>query len=184
LLLPLEGQRLELPVVDDLLRRREHDGAHHDLPRRGRCLQPGGSIDSVASEHPLTRPGGTLQVDQHLTRLDADPHLQARLMLRRECPVQLPENGLHLDGGPNRALGIVLVSRRDAEHGKDGVAHELLDEPAEPLDLPGQAVKGPTHHGLDDLGVLGLGQGRGSNHVGEQSGGELPFLTRGRRGRR
>jgi len=45
--------------------------------------------------------------------------------------------------GADRALGVVLVGHRRSEHGHDGVADELLDDPAERFDpLPHRLVVG------------------------------------------
>ena len=76
-------------------------------PRRG--------VHRVAGDHPVAGASGSLEVHEHLAGLDADPHLELRAALGGERPVQLGQDGLHLEPRPDRALGVVLVRRRDAE---------------------------------------------------------------------
>ena len=62
--------------------------------------------------------------DDHLAGVDADPRLDAELRQRVA----------HLDGGPHGAERVVLVHLRHAEDRHHGVADELLDGAAVPLD--------------------------------------------------
>ena len=54
-----------------------------------------------------------------------------------EPAVQLRQHRLHLERGAHRALGVVLVRARDAEHREHRVAHELLEQPFVAGDLLG-----------------------------------------------
>ena len=69
-----------------------------------------------------------------LARRHARPRPDGDAPLRRELLVQGGEGASHVGRGANGAQRIVLVQVRQAEHGHDGVADELLDPPAVPLD--------------------------------------------------
>ena len=79
------------------------------------------------------------------------------------------------EAGPDRALGVVLVRLRDAERRQDGVAGELLDDPAVRGHAVRDVVEEPRHAAADDLRV-GAGDERGrADEVDEQHGCELAF---------
>ena len=118
-----DGRRLALEELlaglleGDRARGGVHGGLadEHGAGRRG-GLQAARGVDHVAGDHPLAdgpdRDGG-------LPGEDAGPGLDGRPQ---------PANAVHqLQGGPNGPLGVVLVARRGAPHGHDGVADELLD---------------------------------------------------------
>ena len=67
---------------------------------------------------------------------------------------------VHEQRGVERALGIVLVRARGAEHGHDRVADELLDEAVVALDRPRQLPEQVALEGADLLRVQGLGRAR------------------------
>ena len=111
--------------------------AHQDLPGLGALLEPSRDVQRLA--------GGERRVavlDHDLACLDPDPHRQVGV------------SGLDdRDRGPDRALGVVLVRRRDAEHGDDGVARILLHGSAERLDVAAGAVEEARDPPPDDLRV-------------------------------
>ena len=107
--------RLDLGRVADERERRLPD---QHLARLRRLLQPRRHVDRVAGREPLLRPG------HDLARHDADPPLQPELGQRVS----------HLDRRAHRAQRVVLVQHRHPEHGHHGVADELLDAAAVPLD--------------------------------------------------
>ena len=72
-------------------------------------------------------------VDDDLARLDADPRLEIQL-------VHLLE---HRKGGAHGALGVVLVRLRRPECRHHGIAGELLDRTAVPLDALRSALEVP-----------------------------------------
>ena len=74
--------------------------------------------------------------------------------------------------GPDGALGVVLVGDRGAPHGHHGVADELLDGPAVPLDRGARRVEVAGQQLADGLGVAVLGQRREADKIGEQDGDE------------
>ena len=97
--------------------------ADEDHAGSGSRLEPGGGVDEVAGDHPLVRgPDG----DRRLAGQDAGSRLDAG--------AQRPDGVDELEGGPDRAFRVVLVSRRGAPDGHDGVADEFLDRAAVPAD--------------------------------------------------
>jgi hypothetical protein len=47
----------------------------------------------------------------------------------------------------------IMANEHRTEHGHDGIADELLDRPAVPLDLPPESVEIGAQSGPDVLGV-------------------------------
>ena len=129
--LPLQLQRrhrLDRDRVTDETDRRVPD---EDLTGgRGR-LEPLRDDDSVARREriALRRIAG-----EHLTRVDAGAHPDPDPVLPLELVVQAGELATELDRGPHRTQRIVLVHDRDPEHAQHGVADELLDRAAVPLE--------------------------------------------------
>ena len=69
-----------------------------------------------------------------------------------------------------------------AEEGDDGVAQQLVDAPAELLDVGHEALEARLDEALDALGVEVLGERRVADEVGEQHGDDPPLLQRQRDG--
>ncbi len=90
------------------------------------------------------------------------------------------ERLVHLQGGTDRPVGIVLVRDRRAEEGQDGVAEDLVDGPPERLDVDDQPLERGVDQPFEALRVEMLRQRRVADHVGEQHGDHPPLL--GRRG--
>jgi hypothetical protein len=124
--LPLRLDLLRLPVLDRVTRRAVGRLADEDPVHGRRRLQPRRGVDDVAGGHPLAlgRPGP--KCDQRLARVDGDPHLELLLL---DGPVA------DLERCPHRAHRVVLMRCRRAEERDHRVADELLDGPAEPLEL-------------------------------------------------
>jgi len=92
--------------------------------------------------------------------------------------VELGDRVQHAQRAPHRPLGVVLMDRRDAEHGHDRVPDQLVQGAAGALDLTAQAgVKG-TQHGPDVLGIGPVGARREPHQVTEHHRDHLAFLTR------
>jgi hypothetical protein len=70
----------------------------------------------------------------NLARVDADAGLERRPVDAAKLLAQLGQRLAHLRRHPHRSQRVVLAQQRDAEHGHDRVAHELLDGPAVALD--------------------------------------------------
>ena len=65
--------------------------------------------------------------DSNLAGVHADPGPESNPELPIELLVQAGGRHLHVEGGADRAEGVVLVDARDAEHADDGISDELLD---------------------------------------------------------
>ena len=109
---------------------------------------------------PSPASGRASERDERLAGRDADPDLELALLGER---VADRERRAH------RALGVVLVRDRRAEHRHDGVADELLDRAAEALELRADArvvrLEQPPHV----LGVHRLRPRREADEVAEEA---------------
>ncbi len=143
-----------------------------DPPGRRRTLESRGRVDHIAEHHPLSRRTGS-QVDDRLPRLDAQSHRHGdlRLLVHLFDHREDPKSAEH---GPFR---VVLVNGRNAVDGQHGITHELLDGPAEPLDLSldtGEEVREGRAH------ILRVGEMealRGIHEIAEEDRDDTPFLT-------
>ena len=89
---------------------------------------------------------------------------------------------LHPQRCAHGPLGVVLVGDRGTEEGDDGVAQQLVDAPAELLDVGDEPLEARLDQALDALGVEILGEGRVADEVGEQHRDDAPLLQRQRGG--
>ena len=64
--------------------------------------------------------------------------------IRTSSSLLVPRSSHGSQGRADRPLGVVLVAHRRSEKGQHGVADELVDGPAEALDLRSAAVRGRT----------------------------------------
>ena len=112
---PLQLEEAALLGVHDRQRQPARKRADQDLPGLGDLLEPRRDVDCLAG---CERRVGLVRHD--LPRFDPDPRLEAE-------PVDGVEDR---HGGADRALGVVLVRRRNPERRHDGVAGELLDDAA------------------------------------------------------
>ena len=117
---------------EDLLGRGVRGLADGDGHRRRRRLQTGGHVDGVAGEEALAARGVDVEAHERLAGVDADADLDG-LAADAGQGVDLVDQA---QAGAHRALGVVLVQRRDAEDGDHGVADELLHGAAVGLDGP------------------------------------------------
>ena len=173
--LPFHRYGRQRLVVENPARRPARLLADGDgIYRRG-ALDPGGGVDDVAGDDPLSLLGPCADGDHRLAGVDPDPHpqLEPRLGL-----VQLGDRLEDPQARPHRPLGIVLVRDRRPEGGHHGVADELLDRAVVALDLLAQAgVVGPDT-GAYVLRVLLLGGGGEPDEIAEEDGDDLPLLDR------
>ena len=94
----------------------------------------------------------------------------------RPLTVQVLERGEDAESSTHRSFGIVAVGYRRAEHRHDGVADELLEDPAVPLDLRLCSCEIGLE-ALPDVLRIGLVRASGEAHeVDEQHGDELSLL--------
>ena len=109
--------------------------------------------------------------------VDRDDRL-ARIDCRARRQLEAPNGVEDAQTRTNRALGVVAVRDRRAEHSHDGVADELLDHPAVVLDaVLGFAVV-RLQHVADVLRVGLVGAGGRVDEVDEEDRDELAFLLR------
>ena len=136
-------------------------GADQDLARLRGLLEAGGDVDGLAGGE-----GRVGVVGDDLARLDADPRLEAELV-----------DGVEdRERRADRALGVVLVRRGNAEGGHDRVARELLDDAAVRVDAVRDAGRRTacTRRRTTSGSVAGDERGR-VDEIDEQDGGELAF---------
>ena len=126
LLLSLDGERLQ-PFRDHGRSDQTIGGlAEQDLARLGRLLQPSGDVHRIAGDERLSRRGVGRD---DLAGVHADAGLDPGPPLALDLVVQVVQRGVHLDGRPNRAEGVVLMDMRDPEDRHHRVADELLHRP-------------------------------------------------------
>ena len=116
--LALQLERLDCFDLDGVAHELVRQVAEQHLHRRGGLLQAGRDVDGVARHEPL--PGGRVAGDD-LAGVHAGPVGQPDAPDALELVVQLGEPALHLRRSPDRAEGIVLVQRRQAEDRHHGV---------------------------------------------------------------
>jgi len=126
-------------------------------------------------------PRERIDVETHegLARVDAAASLE-------RCAVGAGETLESFDeaqGGPDGALGVVLVHMGHAEDADDGVADELLDDAAVGLDDRAAAVRVLAQQTVDVLRVDAFGHGRVADEVTRERGDGLALLGRGKRRR-
>ena len=85
-----------------------------------------------------------------------------------QLAVQVGEGGAHLSGRADRSKRIVVVDCRDAEDRHHGIADELLDRPAVPLEHRARLLEVARHHPLENFRVEPFAEGRRVGHVAEQ----------------
>src|SRR6185312_10357979 len=79
---------------------------------------------------------------------------------------------------PHGAQGVVLVHLRDAEHGHDGVADELLDDSTVAFDDLTRELEVTREHPAETFRVEALSKRRRSGHIREDDGDDLALLGR------
>ena len=98
--------------------------ADEDLAGSAARLEPAGGVDQVAGDHPLA---DRADVDGRLAAHHRGPRPQRRAI---RTGMDLADGLDEVEGGPDRALRVVLVGDRRAPGGHHGVADELLDRAA------------------------------------------------------
>ena len=124
--------RLRLAKLERVLRRDVRRVAYQDPVYGGSRLDAGSRVQHVTCGRPLAlaRPGA--EHDQRLAGVDADPNVEVEPLI---LGVQLGDPPT--DGKPraNAPFRVILVCLRRAEERQDGVATELLEGAAVPLEL-------------------------------------------------
>jgi hypothetical protein len=83
---------------------------------------------------------------------------------------------LHGQAGSHGPLGVVFVSERCTEEGKDGVADDLVDSPTECGDVEHEALETAINQVLDVLGVARFRHRREPDKIGEQDRDDSPLV--------
>jgi hypothetical protein len=91
-----------------------------------------------------------------------------------EPPVERRDGHAQLGGGVERPQRVVLVQRRQPEHGHHGVADELLDHAAVPLEHLPDGVEVLRLSAAQGLGVERLSERRRVDDVAEEDGDGAP----------
>jgi hypothetical protein len=173
--LALEHRRSEFLVLEDSRRGLVRGGSDRDPHLWRRRLDPRRRVDRVAAHEALPGPRRDPEPDEGLAGVDPDPDAE-----------RLPADGSQSLGcfddpqpRPDRALGIVLVRSRDAEHAEHRVTDELLDDAPVALDRRSRHRGVLGQHPIDVLGIGRLGRGRERDEVAEQGGDDLALLGHG-----
>ena len=172
LALALERDRVTGLEGEDLLGGGVRGLADGDAHRRRGGLQPRRHIDGVAGEEAFAGRRVDAEVDERLAGVHADAHLEGAATDAGQG-VDLVDQA---QPGAHRALGVVLVRRRHAEHAHDGVADELLDGAAVRLDDPPRRAVVAAQQRVDVLRVVALAQRREPDDVAEEGGDDAAFL--------
>jgi hypothetical protein len=140
---------------------------------RGGCLEASSGVHHVAERERLPRLWPGSERHDGLAGVDGG---SCREVEAGTFPVQVFERGQNGEPGPDRSFGVVAVGYGRPEHRHDGVADELLEDPAVPLDL----LLGPgvvALERLSDVLRVGLVGSSGEAHeVNEQHRDQLPLL--------
>ena len=152
------------------------DGDGH---RWGHRLQARRHVDGVAGEEALAARGVDVGAHERLAGVDPDADLDGSAADARQG-VELVDDA---QAGAHGALGVVLVHGRHAEDGDHGVADELLDRAAVGLDRRAGGGVEALQEGVDDLGVVALGERREADEVADEGGDDATFLGAPRGGR-
>jgi len=108
--------------------------ADENRSRFRELLQAGRDVDRVAAHDQLAT-GSRFPTGDDLTRVDADSQTDVSTMLPRNTFCELREHVSNRECGAHRALCVVLMCLRNAEHREDRVTHELLAHAPIALDL-------------------------------------------------
>jgi hypothetical protein len=147
------------------------------VPRLGDRLHPLGQADGVPQRRRVERQVAADPADDHLPRVQPQPHMQLEALLRPELVGVLTDRLRQMPGGMTGPAGMVLLSHRRPEQRHDAVAGELVHRPAELRDPFGQNGDEPGHDPRPDLRIQPLLQVHRPGHIGEENGDVLPFAA-------
>ena len=156
-------------------------GAHQDLARSCRGLEPGRDVHRIAHHQ---RPAA-LPPDHDLTGVHPDPRLERHTPGGLELGVQLDQGVAHLRGRAHGTERVVLVELGHPEDRHHGVADVFLDGTAVAFEHRSHALEEGGHHAAHRLRVEALAQRRRADDVAEDDRKGLAGLAgRGREGLR
>ena len=131
-------------------------------------------VHRVAAHHQLAA-RSCFAAGHDLARVDADPQPDLGVVPLEHAFREHPERVAHRQRRAHGPLGVVLVGLRDAEGRHDGVAGELLHDPAVGDHAMGDALEEGLDTAAHDLGIGAPYEGRRIHEVDEQDRGELAF---------
>ena len=146
-------------VVDHVPRRAERRFADEDAVRRRRALQARRGVHDIACDHPFSELWTRIDADERVPRVHRHAHLELAV---------LGDPVANCQRRANRALGVVFVRDRRAEHRHHGVADELLHRAAAVLELCAQPLVVRAQDRLDVLRVERFRARREADEIGEQ----------------
>jgi len=197
--LALGGDLADPSVLDRVARRFLRRHPDEDLPRICGVSDPARRVHGIAQHR--VRVAAADESGDHLAGVQADVHAQRDAALTFQLRRILFKHALYDERRAHRALRVVLVRLRRAEHGHHLIADDLVDVPAVPLHDVGDALERAIDDRLHFLGVARLAQLGEPRQVAEQHRhdpalfprglclrgaarrAELPRLTRGRTSR-
>ena len=143
-------------------------------------MDPRGRIDRIAGEEPLARARGDAEPDEGFARVDPDAEAGRDSRDARQ-PLRVLDDP---ERCPDRSLGVVLVGSRHPEHPEDGIADELLNDPAMGLDLGSGKGEVGGQDPVHVLGVRGLRRRGEADEVAEERRDDFALLGERDRGGR
>ncbi len=155
-------------------------GADEDAVRRRVLLESRGRVHHIAGDHCLAELGVRTERDERLAGIHGNPEPEVDVGLA----VQLRHALAHRHRRAHGTLGVVAECRRRTEHAHDRVADELLDDPAERLDLAANAVVVRAQDRADLLRVEALRSRGEALEVDEDDAHHAPLLLGNRCSRR
>ena len=165
--------------ANESLRREIRRPADEDAVGRCSRLDPRGRIEHVACGRPLSLARPRPEHHERLAGVDAGPDVEVEpLVLRVQLGDSLPDCERSADG----TLRIVLVRLRRAEERQNGIAAELLEGAAVPLELAADARVVGRHERSHVFGIEILRACGRADEVDEDRGDDLAFLARRRCG--
>ena len=164
--LSLHDQRLERVGANRIARELERLFSDQDLPRRRRAFETLRHHDDVAADERVV--GAARIAGDHLSAVDAKANLDVGAVRTLELDVQRLDRLSKIDGGAEGTKRVVLVQHGHPEDGHDGVADELLDPAAVPLESRTRLLVVRQHHAAETLGILAVAECRRARHVAEQ----------------
>ena len=171
--------RRQLLVADRGDRRAVRLFANDDRPHGGGLLQARRCVDHVARNHRLAGTRSGVEGDDRVASVHRRPDLEVELRL---LLVHRSHGVAHGECRADSALRVVPVRCRRAEDGHDRVADELLDNPAERLEL---VLHRRMERREDCAHILGIELIRASgeaDQIDEDHADNPPLLTRRGRG--
>jgi hypothetical protein len=167
-LLALGLHNVRLAEVERVTDERGGALADEHLTGRRRLLQTRCDVHGVAGREraPLAR-----AVDDDLARVHSDPQREA-------VGEELPQTLEHPQRRLQRPLRVVLLGRRRAEDGNDGIANELLDRAAAECDLSLHRLVEALQEIARVLGIQLADERSGADKIGEQDRRQLSLHRR------